>query len=80
MNSANFNVVPLRQASLCMDCETITAAHTNCLACGSQALLGLARVLSEPSSDFSRRVSTEVVPISLSPLHKRHTCRPSEPN
>jgi hypothetical protein len=45
MSTSTNCLVPLQQASLCMDCETITAAHTNCLACGSKALLNIARVL-----------------------------------
>jgi hypothetical protein len=45
MNCATTHLVPLQQASLCMDCETITATHTNCLACGSKALLNIATVL-----------------------------------
>jgi|ERR1700729_1910851 len=45
MNIAPTCLVPLQQASLCVDCETITAAHTNCLACGSKALLNIAQVL-----------------------------------
>jgi hypothetical protein len=45
MNTSPICLVPLQQASLCIDCETITAAHTNCLACGSKALLNIARVL-----------------------------------
>jgi len=45
MNISTACLVPLQCASLCMDCETITAAHANCLACGSKALLSIARVL-----------------------------------
>ncbi|MGA8270067.1 MAG: hypothetical protein WB919_00805 [Candidatus Sulfotelmatobacter sp.] len=45
MSTLNLSLVPLRQASLCLDCETITTAHTNCHACGSQALLNVARAL-----------------------------------
>ncbi len=45
MNNSNFSLVPLQQANLCLDCEAITAAHTNCLCCGSQALLSIARIL-----------------------------------
>jgi len=80
VNSTNLSLVPLQQASLCLDCETITTAHTNCLACGSRALLNLARVLSQHSSDCSRRVSTEAVPMSLSPLRQRRTFRLGGPN
>jgi hypothetical protein len=45
VNSFNLNLVPLRQASLCLDCETITTADTNCHACGSRALLNVSQVL-----------------------------------
>lgn len=48
MNTSNLSLVPLRQASLCLDCETITTASTNCQACGSQALLNVARALNPP--------------------------------
>jgi hypothetical protein len=45
MTASRYDLVPLSQASLCLDCETITAANTNCLGCGSRALLNIARVL-----------------------------------
>src|SRR5271154_3061985 len=45
MNTSEFSLVPLQQASLCLDCEMITSAHTHCLACGSAALMNLARTL-----------------------------------
>lgn len=48
MNISNLGFVPLQQANLCLDCETITAAHTNCSACGSGALLNVARALNRP--------------------------------
>jgi len=47
MNTSNLSLVPLRQASLCLDCETITAAQSRCRACGSRALLNVARVLDQ---------------------------------
>ncbi len=80
MNTRSVSLVPLQQASLCLDCETITTAHTNCLACGSRALLNLARVLSQHSSDRLRSVSTAAVPMSLSPIRQRQTFRPGAPN
>lgn len=46
MNTPNFSLVPLQHANLCLDCETITAARANCPACGSGALLNVARALS----------------------------------
>ena len=76
MNS-NFSLVPLQQASLCLDCETITAAYANCLACGSRALLNLGRVLSQRSTDFSDEMNTTSVPTSF-PLRHRHPFHPSD--
>jgi hypothetical protein len=60
MDTSNLSLVPLRQASLCLDCETITTASTNCQACGSQALLSVARALNPPRRSelaFSGRAS-----------------------
>ena len=45
MNISKLSLVPLQQASLCLDCDMITAAHTHCYACGSVALLDLAKTL-----------------------------------
>lgn len=45
MKTSMLSFVPLQQASLCLDCDMITAAHTHCSACGSIALLNLARTL-----------------------------------
>ena len=54
INASNLSLVPLRQASLCLDCETITTASTKCQACGSQALLNVARALNrQRSSDLA---------------------------
>ena len=40
------NFVPLQSATFCVQCELIsTNSKTYCLACGSQALIGLSRVL-----------------------------------
>jgi hypothetical protein len=52
MNVSELNLVPLQHASLCMDCEMITAAHTHCCACGSAALLNLAKTLNG-AEDFT---------------------------
>jgi len=51
MADANVSLVPLQHAVLCLDCETITAAHRNCIACGSTALLSIARALSGPVAE-----------------------------
>ena len=48
MNNSSPSLIPLQRASLCLDCEIITPAHKSCLACGSGALLNLARALSGP--------------------------------
>jgi len=43
---SNINFVPLQSATFCVQCELISANHTpRCLACGSQAVLNLSRVL-----------------------------------
>lgn len=52
MKTENLSVVPLRQASLCLDCEMITIAPTSCLACGSDALLSISRALSRSGRRF----------------------------
>jgi hypothetical protein len=46
MNNSNPSLIPLQRASLCLDCEVITPAHKTWLACGSVALLIVARALS----------------------------------
>lgn len=56
MNVSKLSLVPLQHASLCMDCEMITAAHTRCCACGSAALLNLARTLNG-GEDFTPMAS-----------------------
>jgi hypothetical protein len=45
-DSANLSLIPLQVASLCLDCEMITPAHSRCSACGSVALLSIAKTLS----------------------------------
>ena len=53
MSVYDFGIVPLQQASLCLDCEVITAAQRHCAACGSRALLGIEGVLSRGGSTDS---------------------------
>jgi hypothetical protein len=53
MNASKLSLVPLQQASLCLDCDMITAAHTHCFVCGSIALLNLARTLNGGESPTS---------------------------
>jgi hypothetical protein len=65
MEPSNLSLVPLQQASLCLDCETITAAQTKCHACGSRALLNLARALDEPGYLHSFRPDTAVIHAAL---------------
>jgi hypothetical protein len=77
--NSNLSFVPLQQASLCLDCDTITSGHTNCQACGSRALLSLARVLSHHSTDSSGRMNTTPVPISF-PLRQRHNFHGDDTN
>jgi hypothetical protein len=48
MNNSNPSLIPLQRASLCLDCEVITPAQKSCMACGSTALLNVARALSGP--------------------------------
>ena len=50
MKASNLGVVPLQKASLCLDCEMITEAQTDCLACGSAALLNVSRALNRSAS------------------------------
>lgn len=66
MNTSNLSLVPLQQASLCLDCETITAAQTNCHACGSRALLNIARALDQPGYRASLRADNPVIHAAFS--------------
>lgn len=50
MKSSKLSLVPFQLASLCLDCEMITAANGRCIACGSMALLNIARTLSKPGT------------------------------
>jgi hypothetical protein len=45
MKTSCRNFVPLRQASLCLDCEMISDTAVACPACGSAALMNMARAL-----------------------------------
>jgi hypothetical protein len=62
MNTSKLNPVPLRQASLCMDCEMITAAHTRCSVCGSVALLNVAKVLN--GDEYADPLQTGLAPMA----------------
>jgi hypothetical protein len=79
MNFATTCLVPLQQASLCIDCETITATHTNCLACGSKALLNIATVLNNRRlSVLSPGDRPTVLQISMPRLRPRMVSHRSE--
>jgi hypothetical protein len=67
MNTSKLSLVPLQQASLCLDCDMISAAHTHCFGCGSAALLNLARTLDgRRYSDLMPRAN--VTATNVSPL------------
>jgi hypothetical protein len=66
MNITKLSLVPLQHASLCLDCDMITSAHTHCLACGSIALLNLARTLN--GGDYARPLPGTLSTIGISPL------------
>lgn len=69
MTTSELSLVPLREASLCVDCEMITASQTRCLACGSVALMSLARTLNGRAS-YSKPVRRNAVRINdSSPRH-----------
>jgi hypothetical protein len=79
MNVTTTCLVPLQQASLCIDCETITAAHTTCLACGSRALLNIATVLNNrrPAGP-AREDGSSVLQMSLQRPRQRIVSRRAE--
>jgi hypothetical protein len=91
MTTANYNLVPLQQANLCLDCETITASQANCFACGSRALLNVARVLNEHRSQFDSSSSSSsndqtcpdmapMIQIPVTQLRQRNAFQKTEPN
>lgn len=61
MKTSELDFVPLRQAYLCLDCEMITAAQSSCFACGSVALMSLAKTLNGSSNTGSARPGLFVV-------------------
>jgi hypothetical protein len=70
MKTSELDLVPLRQASLCLDCDMITAAHTHCLACGSIALMSLAKTLN--GSATLRPAKREMFVVPQNPLRSKH--------
>jgi hypothetical protein len=71
MNTSELSLVPLQQATLCLDCEMITAAHTRCFACGSVALMSLARALNGDTS--TQQLPKEIFVV------KKNSPRPKQP-
>jgi hypothetical protein len=70
VNHYDISLVPLKHASLCMDCEVITAAdHNVCLCCGSRALLNVAQVLDKRA--FLASHSEQPLTLSF-PALRRH--------
>jgi len=61
MNTPNMSLVPLQLASLCLDCEMITPAQAKCMACGSVAVLNIARTLNSRRAISSK---IEAAPIT----------------
>jgi hypothetical protein len=72
MNVTKLSLVPLQQASLCLDCDMITAAHTHCFACGSVALMNLARTLNGEECNAAPPALAAAAVVSV-----RHTERPA---
>jgi hypothetical protein len=68
---SQLDVVPLTRASLCLDCEMITAADASCRVCGSAALLSVARALSSPGRGGAPRANLQAVPELLSSRDRR---------
>lgn len=73
VNPFNLSLVPLRQASLCLDCETITTADTNCHACGSRALLNVSQVL-------DRQLPSDLASSDRKASRQRRTLHRNAPN
>jgi hypothetical protein len=73
VNNSNISLVPLQQANLCLDCEAITAAHTNCLCCGSQALLNIARILNHRAANV--RLTKSSIPLCVASTRPRGVSR-----
>jgi hypothetical protein len=51
MKTSELSLVPLQLANLCLDCDMITAGQTHCFACGSVALMNLARTLNGSAAE-----------------------------
>jgi hypothetical protein len=64
MNVTKLSLVPFQKASLCLDCDMITTGHTHCFACGSTALLNLARTLN--GGDYARPLPGTLSAVGIS--------------
>jgi hypothetical protein len=74
MNTSSSGFVPLRKASLCMDCEMLTIGLTHCLACGSRALLSVDRALSR-HRPFNPAIAERAVVVSMSRARAKQPTR-----
>jgi hypothetical protein len=64
MNTSEVSMVPLQQATLCIDCDMITSSQTRCFACGSVALMSLARTLNGVDDNQEEEVGQKVVAVA----------------
>ncbi|MBS1852337.1 MAG: hypothetical protein JST79_15635 [Acidobacteria bacterium] len=93
MKSLDLDMVPLQQAGLCVNCEMITATLAKCPACGSVALINIARALSSRGPKFHayavsrtgvsegrvyRGASQETLPVRLPVPRPNLVCLPKE--
>jgi hypothetical protein len=74
MDASTYGLVPLRQASLCMDCETISSAHSHCHACGSRALMNIANTLDRTGHHSFLHADNPVITAAS----RRHALRPGD--
>jgi hypothetical protein len=59
-SSPDIDIVPLHNAVLCVDCESLSASrHDQCPVCGGRSLLVLARLLGGPLSAHRRDGNNE---------------------
>ncbi len=58
------NLIPLNRAYLCEECSQIGDRASVCAGCGSQALLGLARVLNRAEIRFLEALEQQMSPFS----------------
>jgi hypothetical protein len=73
INTSKMSPVPLQQASLCMDCDMITAAHTRCFVCGSAALLNIAKALN--GDEYADALQPELATMTSIPSRRVHQTR-----